>query len=127
MDDLAVAFTFQLAAQVGDVHGKVLRVGPEVVAPDSVVDGAVLEDDALVAHQQFEQVELGLRQLDLALATPDPARCWIDAQVGQLQRLVDRVFLGAGSAQQRANASEQLVEIERLRDRRPDPAFRYGR
>ena len=70
VDQLGLAGKFELAAQVGDVDGEVLAVGPEVVAPDPVVDGRVVEHDPLVAQQQLEQVELGLRQLDLAL---DPA------------------------------------------------------
>ena len=39
-----------LAAQVPDVHGEVLGVGSEVVAPDAVVDGGVVQHDAGKHH-----------------------------------------------------------------------------
>src|SRR6187200_3460691 len=65
VDQLGLARLLQLATEVGDVHREVLRVRAEVVAPDPLVDRRVVQHDALVAHQQFEQVELGLGQLDL--------------------------------------------------------------
>ena len=42
-----LARLLQLAAQVADVHGEVLGVGAEVVAPDPVVDRRVVQHDAL--------------------------------------------------------------------------------
>src|SRR5262245_25666409 len=70
VDELALAITLELSAEVADVHGEVLRIGTEVVAPDAVVDRAVVEHDPAVAHEQLEDVELGFRQLDLAAAAP---------------------------------------------------------
>src|SRR6478752_1571159 len=58
VDQLGLAGTLQLAAQVRDVHRQVLGVRPEVVTPDPLVDRRVVEHDALVAHEQLEEVEL---------------------------------------------------------------------
>ena len=41
VDQLGQITGVDLAAQVADVHGEVLRVGSEVVVPDPLVDGGV--------------------------------------------------------------------------------------
>ena len=96
LDQPRLALGLGLAAQVADVDGEVLGVGAEVVVPDAVVDRRVVEDDALVAHEQLEQVELGLRQVQLAGAAPRPPRRRVEAEVGELHRLGVGVGLGLG-------------------------------
>src|SRR4051794_39803437 len=46
VDQLVLARALELAAQVGDVHRQVLRIRPEVVTPDPLVDRRVVEHDA---------------------------------------------------------------------------------
>ena len=55
---------FGLAAQVADVDVERARAGLEVEAPDPVVDRVAPEHDAGVQHEQLEQVELGLGELE---------------------------------------------------------------
>ena len=75
----------------------------------------MVEHDAGVAHQQLEQLELGLGELDLVVAPPHPTRSRIDPEVAHPQ---DVVGLGAGaevgSPEQGPQARQQLVEIEGL-------------
>jgi hypothetical protein len=70
------------------------------------------EHDAGVAQQQLEQVELGLGQLQLALAAPGAPGRFVHAQVGDAQLPVWLAV--AGAAQQRPDPREQFVERERL-------------
>jgi hypothetical protein len=54
-----------------------MRRGPERVCPrlslgHAVVDRRVVEHDAAVGDEECEQIELGLRQLDLALTAECP-------------------------------------------------------
>ena len=108
LDQAGLALGLGLAPQVADVHGEVLRVGAEVVVPDAVVDRRVVEHDTLVAHEQLEQVELRLRELELTRTPPGPPSRRVDAQVGQLDDLVSRCpsgACGASSARSRASSS----------------------
>ncbi len=113
---------FGLAAEVADVDRQVLRVGAEVVVPDPVVDRGVIEHDPGVADQQFEQIELGLAEFDVAPGAADPTAGRVEFEVVEGQQLAD-VGLGAferpgpvvlRSAQERPHPSEQLLEVERL-------------
>ena len=66
-------------------------------------------------HQQLEQVELGLGELERALAAVGGAAQRVEGEVGDAQQL-----LGAPDTlvrrSRRAQAGEQLVERERLRE-----------
>src|SRR5262245_57585330 len=70
VDQAGLARLLRLAAQVADVHVERLRGRLEVEAPDALVDLVAREHDARVVEQQLEQVELGLRELELAVAAP---------------------------------------------------------
>ena len=115
LDQAGLTLGLGLAPQVADVHGEVLRVGAEVVVPDAVVDRRVVEHDTLVAHEQLEQVELGLREIELTGAAPGPPGRRVDAQIGQLHDLVPGLRR-LRAAQQRPQPCQQLVQLERLRE-----------
>ena len=105
-----------LAPEVADVHGEVLRIRSEVVVPDPLVDRRVVEDDAGVADEQLEEVELRLRQVELVVASPDAAGGGVDAQVAESQfRRPHRAGrLVVGAAEQGSDTCQQLAEVERL-------------
>src|SRR6476620_1395412 len=69
-NEAGLAVGFGLAAQVPDVDVERLRRRLEVVPPDALVDRVARDDDVGVREQQLEQVEFGLRQLELAVAPP---------------------------------------------------------
>src|SRR5437867_3036389 len=55
-----LAAGLELAAQVGDEHLDRVRRGERVVAPDLLQQALARDDDALVAHEVLEQLELAL-------------------------------------------------------------------
>ena len=59
-----------LASEVADVHRERLRFWTEVVVPDALIDRRVREHDAGVPGEQLQQIELRLREFDLAVSTP---------------------------------------------------------
>src|SRR6478752_6867901 len=63
-----LAAGLELAAQVGYEHLDGVRRREGVIAPDLLEQALARHDDALVAHQVLEQLELTLGQLDDALA-----------------------------------------------------------
>src|SRR4051812_15171096 len=94
-----LAAGLQLAAQVGDEHLDRVRRRERVVAPDLVEQALARDDDALVAHQVLQQLELTLRQVDRALAAGDLVRVGVQRQVADAQR---RGTARRAPAQQRA-------------------------
>src|SRR3954453_11497591 len=105
-----LAAALELAAQVG--HEDLDRVGrrERVVAPDVLEQPLARHDDALVAHQVLQQLELALGQLDDALAAGTLVRGGVQRQVGYAQRA--RAARRA-PPQQRAQPREQLLALER--------------
>src|SRR4051795_11798258 len=106
-----LAARLELAPQVRDEDLDGVRRRERVVAPDLLEQALAGHDDPLVAHQELEQLELALRELDVAVAARDLVRVGVELQVGADQR--------SGSArrpaaQQRAQAREQLLAVERL-------------
>ena len=63
-----LAAGLELAPQVGDEDVDGVRRRERVVAPDLLEQALARDDEALVAHQVLEQLELALGQLDRALA-----------------------------------------------------------
>src|SRR4051794_16954242 len=106
-----VATGLQLAAQVRDEHLDGVRRREGVVAPDLLEEALARDDDALVAHEVLEQLELALGQLDRALAAPDLVRVGVQRQVGDDER---RAAPRRPPAQQRPQSGEQLLALERL-------------
>ena len=70
MDEARFARLLGLATQVADVHVERLRRRLEVEAPDALVDLFAREHDAGVEEQELEQIELGLGELESAIAAP---------------------------------------------------------
>ena len=71
------------------------------------------EDDAGVEHEQLQQVELRLRELDLALTAPGATRPWVEPQVGDHER-GGHICTGLRPTEERADPRQQLVEFEGL-------------
>src|SRR6266567_972740 len=68
VDQARLALRLGLATEVADVHLERVGGGREVEAPDLLEDLRARQHLAGVAHQQFEQVELGAGQAHRALA-----------------------------------------------------------
>src|SRR4051812_5985552 len=103
-----LAARLELAAQVGDED--VDRVGRRgrVVAPDLVEEPLAGDDEPVVSHQELEQLELAVGELDLALAPHDLAGVGIEREIADLE--------GGGSArrppaQQSPDPGEQLAAL----------------
>src|SRR3954462_14234626 len=75
----------ELAAQVGDEDVDRVRRRHRIVAPDLVEQALAGDDQALVAHQELEQLELAVGQLDLAPAAAPLAGVRVEHEVAALQ------------------------------------------
>src|SRR4051812_26535523 len=106
-----LAARLELAAQVGDEDLDRVRLRERVVAPDLVEQALARDDDALVAHQVLEQLELALGQLDHPVAAQDLVGVGVELEVGHHER--GRAARRA-PAQQGADARQQLLAVERL-------------
>src|SRR5205085_10123978 len=93
-----LAARLELAPKVGHEDLDGVRLRERVVAPDLVEQPLARDDDALVAHQVLEQLELALGQLDLALAAADLVRVGVELEVARGQR---------GGAARRAPAQQR--------------------
>src|SRR3954451_23520620 len=74
MEESRLPTGFQLSPKVRDKDLNGVRDRERVVAPDFVEQLLARDHQALVAHQVLEQLELALRELDLALAARDLVR-----------------------------------------------------
>src|SRR5438309_1384894 len=101
-----------LAAQVADVDLERVGGGAEVIAPHAVEDRGARQHLARMAHQQFEQQELGARELERALAAARLVRARVELEVLEAQHLL--VALPAGAPQERAQPRDQLLAREGL-------------
>src|ERR671915_2562613 len=81
MEEPRLATGFQLPSQVG--HEDLDRVGDRerVIAPDLVEQLLPRDDEALVAHEVLEQLELALREVDPALPARDLVGVGVEHQV----------------------------------------------
>src|SRR3954467_11617587 len=88
LQEAGLTALFELAAEGADVHPERIRRRSEVVAPNTLVDLRARQHLARVAQEELEQVELGARQLQAALA----ARCFagrrVERDVGELKDAV---------------------------------------
>src|SRR4051794_2876664 len=106
-----LAAGLELAPQVRDEDLDRVRRRERVVAPDLLEEALAGDDDALVAHEVLEQLELALGQLDRPVAARDLVRVRIQREVGDDER---RAAARRAAPQQRAEAGEQLLALERL-------------
>src|SRR5438045_970989 len=81
---------FDLAAQVADVDVDHPRLDRILVTPDRIEDLLAAEHLARVAGEESQQVELGMRQLDLLSVLICPALVDIDDQVAELEPAAHR-------------------------------------
>src|SRR3954452_18384652 len=75
----------ELAAQVGDEDLDRVRRRERVVAPDLLEQALARDDDPLVAHEELEQLELALGQVDPALVARDLVGVGVELEVGDHQ------------------------------------------
>src|SRR3954470_13546866 len=111
MKEPGLATGFQLPPEIGHEHLDRVRDRERVVAPHLVEQLLARDDEALVAHQVLEQLELALGELDLPVGAAHLVRIGVEGQVAHPQR---RHAAGRPAAQQRAQAGEQLLALERL-------------
>src|SRR4051812_43174860 len=107
-----LAARLELAPQVGDEDVDRVRRRHRVIAPDLVEQALAGDDEALVAHQELEQLELAVGQLDLALAAAHLAGVRVEDEVADFQR--GGAPRGA-AAQQGPDPRQQLLALEGLR------------
>src|SRR5215207_7082647 len=81
-----LATGFQLPPEVGHEHLDRVRDRERAVAPHLVEQLLARDHQPLVAHQVLEQLELALRQLDLALAAAHLVRVRVQREVADAQR-----------------------------------------
>src|SRR3954466_7509973 len=111
MEEPGFATGFELSAEVRDEDLDRVRDGEGVVAPDLVEQPLPRDDEALVAHQVLEQLELALREVDRALAARDLVGVGVQGQVRHPQR---RHPARRALARQRAHPRQQLLALEGL-------------
>jgi hypothetical protein len=111
MEETRLIAGFQLPSQVRyeDLDG--VRRGEGIVTPDLLEEPLARHDDALVAHEVLEQLELALRELDRALRAAHLVGVGVELQVADDER---GAAARRASAQQRAQAREQLLALEGL-------------
>src|SRR3954451_16591747 len=86
MEESRLATGFELPSQIGDEHLDRVRDRERVVSPDLVEQLLPRDHEPLVAHQVLEQLELALRQLDLAVAAADLVRVGVEREVADPER-----------------------------------------
>jgi hypothetical protein len=92
------------------VHGpQACRAG---IAPDRPQELFPVHDAVRALREVLEELEIAVRQVDIACVVPRPHLREVDRDVSKLQ-LID---VGTGSSQHRADACQQLLELERLGD-----------
>src|SRR5215207_97588 len=111
VEETGLATGFELSSEVGHEHFDRVRDGERVVAPDLVEQLLAADHQALVAHQVLQELELALRQIDLTVRALDLVRVGVQRQVADAQRSHPA---RRAPAQQRAQAGEQLLALERL-------------
>src|SRR3954452_5210669 len=108
-----LAGALELAAEGRDEALDGVGGRERVVAPHLLEQPLARHDDALVAHEVLEQLELALGQVDGPLAARDLVRVGVQRQVGDDER---RAAAGRAAAQERAQAGAQLLALERLHE-----------
>src|SRR3954464_15083167 len=100
-----LATGLELSSQVGHEDLDRVRDRERVVAPHLVQQPLARDDQALVAHQVLEQLELALRELDPALAAEHLVSVRVEREVADAQRCHPA---RRPATQQRAQARQQL-------------------
>src|SRR3954453_15687698 len=101
MEETRLATGFKLPSEIGDENLDRVRDRERVVAPDLVEQLLPRDHEALVAHEVLEQLELALREVDLARPARYLVRVWVQREVADAQR---RHAARRPAPQQRAHA-----------------------
>src|SRR5215468_4986265 len=111
MEESRLPTGFQLSPKIGNEDFNRVRDRERVVAPHLVEQLLARDHQALVAHQVLEQLELALRELDLAVAARHLVGVGVQRQVADAQR----GHAARGPApQQGPQPGEQLLALEGL-------------
>src|SRR3954451_1604642 len=111
VEQARLAGALELAAEVRDEDLDGVGGRERVVAPHLLEQPLARDDDALVAHEVLEQLELALGQVDRALAAAHLVRVRVQRQVGDDER---GAAARRAAAQERAQPGAQLLALERL-------------
>src|SRR5690349_19827276 len=111
MEETRLIAGFELPSQVGDEHLDRVRRCERIVTPDFFQQPLSGHDDALVAHEVLQQLELTLGELDEAALAADLVRVGVELEVADDERGAPARW---AAAQQRAQPREQLLALERL-------------
>src|SRR4051812_2862426 len=111
MEEPRLTAGFKLSSDVGYEH--LDRVGDRerVIAPHLVEQLLAADHQPLVAHQVLEQLELALREVDLAVGARHLVGVGVEREVADAQR---RHPARGPPPQERAQAGEQLLALEGL-------------
>src|SRR3954471_20931999 len=86
MEESRLATGFKLPSEIRDEDLDRVRDRERVIAPHFVEQLLARDHQPLVAHQVLEQLELALRELDLAIASPDFMGVGVEREVAHAQR-----------------------------------------
>src|SRR3954453_16346208 len=111
MKEPGLATGFQLPPEIGHEHLDGVRDRERVVTPHLVEQLLARDDQALVAHEVLEQLELALGELDPPVATRDLVGVGVEHEVADAQR---RHAARRSAPEQRPQAGEQLLALERF-------------
>src|SRR3990170_1861504 len=100
---------FALGAQSFDVHVERPRI-PEVIGPPNAIDKRLARQDAArVLQEEFEQLELFARKMDLIAAHCDLETIWIEPHASALEDSVGTGGLVGTSAKNSLDARQELA------------------
>ena len=108
-----LAARLELAAQGRDEHVHGVRLGEGVVVPDLLEQLLAGRNQALVAPQGLEQLELPAGQLDGPLAAKDLARVGVQAQVPHDEEGASRGGRRRSNTRTRASSSSRSKGLTR--------------
>src|SRR3954470_5423028 len=111
VEETGLATGFKLPSEVRDKDFDRVGDRERVIAPHLVEQLLARDHEALVAHQVLEQLELPLRELDRAVPARDLVRVGVEREVAAPQR---GHAARRTAPQQRPQAGEQLLALERL-------------
>src|SRR5581483_3361477 len=111
VEEAGLAALLELAAQVRDEDVDRVRHRRRVVAPHLLEQALARDHEPLVSHQVLEQLELAVRELDLALPAPDLAGVRVEHQVADHER---RAAARRPAPHERAQPRQQLLALEGL-------------
>src|SRR3954451_13971507 len=111
VEEARFATGLELSSQVGYEDLDRVRDRERVIAPDLVEQLLAADHQALVAHEVFEQLELALGEVDLAIAARDLVRVGVEREIADPQ---GRHPARRAAPQQRPQPGEQLLAFERL-------------